>query len=1040
MGHFCEAGTGVVVFTLTQGKAPFTVNYTKNGTNQSITSLSDSTIFTLVESLTDTAVYQLVSISDANGCFTDTLSNSVEIQVHELPTIEISAVSELCESDNASIRVQLAGNGKFNFRIQNDNTGVIEDYEVTGNDTTVVLATNQTAGTNIYSVVSLTDGNGCSPLQLDTATITINPLPTVSVSLVDNVCEPEVLRFAIDATNGTGGYGYTYTINGTTISDTILVSDNTISNLDTITVSGLAAGTYTLAITRFVDEKACVPAMLPTPIQGTVNPKPTADFTFTSGDLCDGSTIDFTATQNGIITQYLWDFDNDLAYGESTPDELSNPNKQFTFTGNGTFRVGLQVITAFGCIDTLSKEVVINPLPTGTVGNDTTICYLDNNSDGVNDGVADLVFSFTEGVAPFTVVYQDDLGNSAVTLTGLSDGDKVSVNPAIPTFMGTPQVITYTLQSIVDSKGCIFDISKGLSSSMTITVKPAPTAEIAVNDNFICLDEPVELTISNFMGDANFTYQLDTLGDGSFIEIASTGIDSVFTFYPKKSTIYNLIRISDSGAESCENILNDTVGVKVRDLPTAIISGATEFCLGGSGTLEFTVTEGTATGLESSISNYTIRYAEIVNGVSTEQTPIVVDASLTNSIVVTPTDTTTYKLISIVDGSGEMCESLLSDSVIINVNPLPEGKLTSDDIVCSGTDVRLTFVDSIGVAPYTIVYGDLDGNVVTVNNVNDGDLVGAPITVNSDTTIYLISITERGGLKCSSTLNRPVTIRAVEFPQLPADTTVCEGTELILDAESFIAGDVSRYENITYNWTPTGSTSSVITIADDVSQTYTVTGDVTLDGNTCPYDVSIDVVFENAPEVLVQDLQKVCYDVESASFSDTLRANGDAVYEYRWILGVGDTLFGQTTQLIESDFESFNGSANNKDETTIPIVITDANTKLKCFATANVPVLLSCPPVVGTPNAFTPNDDGTNDVFKLALANVDNIDFRVFNRWGELIYLETDKDEDEFIGWNGKYRSEGALMPSGVYPWKIIYYNEDTEQMEERSGSLLLIR
>jgi len=90
------------------------------------------------------------------------------------------------------------------------------------------------------------------------------------------------------------------------------------------------------------------------------------------------------------------------------------------------------------------------------------------------------------------------------------------------------------------------------------------------------------------------------------------------------------------------------------------------------------------------------------------------------------------------------------------------------------------------------------------------------------------------------------------------------------------------------------------------------------------------------------------------------------------------------------------------------------------------------------PSAFSPNNDGFNDVFK-AYSETEVIltDMRVFTRWGELIYevknLST-KDLNE--GWNGEFK--GRDMENGVYVY-VISYVKGAEN-EELSGDVMLLR
>jgi gliding motility-associated-like protein len=61
------------------------------------------------------------------------------------------------------------------------------------------------------------------------------------------------------------------------------------------------------------------------------------------------------------------------------------------------------------------------------------------------------------------------------------------------------------------------------------------------------------------------------------------------------------------------------------------------------------------------------------------------------------------------------------------------------------------------------------------------------------------------------------------------------------------------------------------------------------------------------------------------------------------------------------------------------------------------------------PTAFSPNGDGKNDIFKLLGGPCQELDFKVFNEWGNLIFESFSQE----IGWDGTYK--GELQPVGSY-------------------------
>jgi gliding motility-associated-like protein len=70
------------------------------------------------------------------------------------------------------------------------------------------------------------------------------------------------------------------------------------------------------------------------------------------------------------------------------------------------------------------------------------------------------------------------------------------------------------------------------------------------------------------------------------------------------------------------------------------------------------------------------------------------------------------------------------------------------------------------------------------------------------------------------------------------------------------------------------------------------------------------------------------------------------------------------------------------------------------------------------PNAFSPNGDGVNDTFKFFGFGVSTLNFRVFNRFGQLVY-ETNRVEDLMsTGWDGK-SLDGQELPGGIYIWEL---------------------
>lgn len=93
----------------------------------------------------------------------------------------------------------------------------------------------------------------------------------------------------------------------------------------------------------------------------------------------------------------------------------------------------------------------------------------------------------------------------------------------------------------------------------------------------------------------------------------------------------------------------------------------------------------------------------------------------------------------------------------------------------------------------------------------------------------------------------------------------------------------------------------------------------------------------------------------------------------------------------------------------------------------------TCP--IGIPNAFTPNGDGRNDLFRARYGEaVGKYLLRVYNRSGNLVF----ESPDQLKGWDGT--SSGRKQPSGTYVWVVVYSDLNTGKRIMLNGTVILIR
>jgi len=98
----------------------------------------------------------------------------------------------------------------------------------------------------------------------------------------------------------------------------------------------------------------------------------------------------------------------------------------------------------------------------------------------------------------------------------------------------------------------------------------------------------------------------------------------------------------------------------------------------------------------------------------------------------------------------------------------------------------------------------------------------------------------------------------------------------------------------------------------------------------------------------------------------------------------------------------------------------------------------SCPTYV--PNAFSPNGDGLNDLFRPVInCPVENYDLRIYNRWGNEVFASNDPNQN----WNGASLQEGDFFTQSEIYFYIIRFDNSLQPLSETlefSGSLTLLR
>lgn len=144
--------------------------------------------------------------------------------------------------------------------------------------------------------------------------------------------------------------------------------------------------------------------------------------------------------------------------------------------------------------------------------------------------------------------------------------------------------------------------------------------------------------------------------------------------------------------------------------------------------------------------------------------------------------------------------------------------------------------------------------------------------------------------------------------------------------------------------------------------------------------------------------------------------------------------FDVLTRITQQDPAPFYFPATNVEANyTIKLVAT--NTTLGCSDSLSktLKVLNNC--FIAVPTAFTPNGDGLNDfLYPHSAIKADNLQFKVYNRWGQLVFSSRNWQDK----WNGKVN--GIEQNAGVFVWFLEYTHRDTGKKVFQKGTTTLIR
>ena len=727
-----------------------------------------------------------VTITDANGC-----TDSTSVTITE-PAVLIAA---------GVVDSNVSCNGFADGGATASATGGTMPYTYNwSNAATTASITGVVAGT--YSV-TITDANGCT----DSTSVTITePALLVSSAVVDSnvTCNGFADGGATaSAIGGTGAYTYTWSNGATTAS-----------------ITGVLAGTYSVTVT---DANGCTDSSSVTITEPTLLISlAVVDSNVSCNGFADGGA---TASATGGTGAYTYSWSN----GATTAS--------ITGVLAGTYSV--TVTDANGCTDS-SSVIITEPAVLVAVG------VVDSNvsCNAFADGGA--TASATGGTMPYTYIWSNAAttasitgvvaGTYSVTITdanGCTDSASVTITE--------PALLVSSIGNVVDvlcngdSTGSAIASATGGTAPYTylwsngtaidtINTIPAGTYTVTVTDANGCTDtstvtilEPSTPVASTIVSIVDVNCPGDTTGMA--VAAGSGGVGPYSYLWSSGDIIDTANNLADgtyfvtvTDANGCTVIDTAVVGAN-NVLPSIFLGNDTALC-------DDTLQLDAGAGFVSYLWNLG----------DTTQT-FTVNVTGTYSVVVT-------------DNNG--CSG--TDSIVVDVHPLPTVNLGNDTTVCGG----ITLDAGAGIASYLWSTTDTTQTLlVTASNT------------------YSVMVTDTNG--CSNNDTIVVTVNPLPVVNLGNDTSVCD--PITLDAGSGLSG---------YLWS-TGDTTSSILATNTSAYTVTVT-----DGNGCTNIDTINVTVFPGISATINTIDATC--TSSDGEASISVAPGTGPYTFAWSNGVIDSV------------------------------------------------------------------------------------------------------------------------------------------------------
>jgi gliding motility-associated-like protein len=329
-----------------------------------------------------------------------------------------------------------------------------------------------------------------------------------------------------------------------------------------------------------------------------------------------------------------------------------------------------------------------------------------------------------------------------------------------------------------------------------------------------------------------------------------------------------------------------------------------------------------------------------------------------------------------------------------------EPLVLSDNPVCFEQNTTIT----------ATVNGGYDGNPITYSWSNGGPNAATNTQVYSDS-VTVVLLVDDG---CSNPQTQSVDIAV--FPRFDFFTTTSD--TLCPGEEGMVQLTFTTFGNYTVEWNgQAGNPSEYATTAgSDVEIVIT-------DSNGCERDTTVSVpAFTEPVAAFAITPDELCVSYENIG-NIQLANNAVNAVSGTWFFGDGSTAPMIPGQGIVHAYQE-------PGQYTLSLKVLNEG---DCSDSTSLTLCIQPENPVFVPDIFSPNDDGKNDTLYVRGLYISRMEFRVYNRWGEVVF----ESNSPTLGWDGQLR--GAPAPSGSYYYTLMATIGGATKIE-RVGEVVLIR